>query len=198
MLNASHAKRWRIAMMALPPAVAILTSAAAALVGAFDNFQWTGQTISAPGVLGLMGTICFPVAAYLFARRKWEQALARDSQAWPTVPGVVQWSQIERKHMRSVVLHSLAVRYRYEVGDRTYEGETLAFAPRWFPDEAKVKRLAGQYATGAKVVVRVDPAAPHNAVLETSEDLARQAAWRIWISLVAPFVAALIASLRSL
>lgn len=185
-------------MIALPMAACVITPVAALLVGAFDNFQWSGRTVSSLGAFALMGMICFPVAAYFIARRAWEKVQARDSQAWPAVPGVVQWSKVERKRMRSSVLHSLAVRYRYDVGGRTYEGESLAFAPRWFADGAKVEQLARKYPAGANVMVHVDPAAPDNAVLETSEDLAFQADWRIWISLGAPFIAALIAGLRSL
>jgi hypothetical protein len=95
------------------------------------------------------------------------------------------------------MLYSLAVRYGYQFGGRNYEGETLAFAPRWFSDEARVEQLALKYPANAAVEVRVDPAAPENAVLETSEDLAHQADWRIWLCLTAPLIAFVVVGLRN-
>lgn len=194
----AQAAFWQGAMVLMPLAAAIVTPAAAVWLGAFETFRWTGRDASALATLGIMGTVCFPFAVHFFARMRRDQALARESQAWPTVAGVVQSSQVERQRTRSLMQHCLKVRYAYEVCGRTYEGDTLAFGPRWFVDETKVEQLARKYPARAAVRVHVDPSAPDNAVLETSEDLARQADWRIWINLGAPFVGALIASLRSL
>lgn len=185
-------------MVAAPLAVVVVTPVAATWVGAFENFRWTGRDASALAALGILGTICFPFAAHFFARMQWHQAAARVSRAWPTVVGVIQSSRVERRRARSLMQHCLEVRYAYEVGGRTYVGDALAFAPRWFADGALVERLARKYPAQAAVQVHVDPSAPDNAVLETSEDFARQADWRIWINLGAPFVGALIAGMRSL
>ena len=185
-------------MVVAPLAALVVTPVAATWMGAFEDFRWSGRDASALAVLGIMGTICFPFAAHFFARIKWHQAMARDSQAWPTVAGVIQASRVERRRTRSLMQHCLEVHYAYEVGGRTYENSVLAFAPRWFADEAQVQRLARKYPAMGAVQVHVDPSAPDNAVLETSEDFARQADWRIWINLGAPFVGALIAGLRSL
>ena len=185
-------------MVIAPLAAVIITPTAVSLMGGFQESQWVGQNVSALTALGILGTMCFPPAAFFFAKRKWDEAWARYSQSWPTTPGVIQSSQVEKRLTKNGMLYSLAVRYAYQFGGRHYEGETLAFAPRWFSDEDRVEQLAQKYQANAAVEVRVDPEAPDNAVLETSEDLAHQADWRIWLCLTAPPIAMVIVGLRNL
>jgi hypothetical protein len=54
--------------------------------------------------------------------------------------------------------------------------------------EELVERLADRYPVGAQVTVHYDPADPSDAVLETSDEMARQNAWQIWVLLGAPIV----------
>ena len=185
-------------MVVAPLAIVIIMPTAAFLMGAFENFQWVGKNVTALEAFGILGTMCFPFCAFFFARMKWDQVQARDSKASPTAAGVIHSSRVERRLTKSGMHYCLDVRYAYQFGGRTYQGETLAFAPRWFSDEARVEQLALKYRANAAVDVHVDPSAPDNAVLDTSEDLARQADWRIWVSLSAPLIAALVVGLRNL
>ncbi len=185
-------------MLIAPLAALIITPAVTSLMGGFEDTRWVGKNVSALTAFGLLGTICFPFGAFFYARMRWRQALARNSQAWPTAPGVIQSSKVERRLTKAGTLYRLDVRYAYEFGGRTYQSEALAFAPRWFSDEARVEQLAQKYPADAVVDVHVDPSAPDYAVLETSEDLARQADWRIGVSLTAPLIAMVVVALRNL
>ena len=85
-------------MLLGPVAACVLPLLVIGLSGGFDDFQWIGKTATSIEALGILGAMGFPLGTFLYARRKWNQARARLSRTWPTVPGKVQSSEIDRQH----------------------------------------------------------------------------------------------------
>ena len=190
MADDSRIQFWQTATLAAPLAALVATPVAASLMGGFHE-ALVGEAVSAATTFGILGTMCFPLGAYFFARIKLDGARATSSQSWPTVPGVVLSSRVERRDTEDDTLHSLVVSYSYKVGERTYLGDVVAFAPEWIPDKAEIEALARKYPAKAAVPVHVDPNDPEMAVLETTGELARQNGWRVWLCVGTPLAATL-------
>lgn len=188
---------WQTTAVAAPLAALVVTPVVASMMGGFHE-ALIGEQVSAATTFGILGTMCFPVGAYFFARMKLDEALAADSRSWPAVPGVVLSSKVERRVTEDDTLHSLTVSYSYKVGERTYRGDVLAFAPEWIPDEARIRELARKYPASATVEVHVDPNDPEIAVLETTGELAQQNGWRVWLCIGTPLAATLFIGLVNL
>jgi hypothetical protein len=175
---------WAWVMAAGPIVAGAAMLAIGWLLGAFvDFFDRPGTFLEA---FTLSAATYFPFAAFYAARIRWNEARARASGAWPTVPGKVEWSRIERTPRGYMTYFRLVIDYRYEVGGRDYEGDTVQFGPPRVTGQELIERLADKYTAGAQVTVHYDPDDPRKAVLETSDAMARQDAWQIWFLLVVP------------
>jgi hypothetical protein len=175
---------WAWVMAAGPIVAGAAMLAIGWLLGAFvDFFDRPGPFLQA---FTIFAATFFPFAAFNAARIRWNEARACASGAWPTVPGKVEWSRIERTPRGHTTYFRLVIDYRYEVGGRDYEGDTVQFGPPRVTGQGLIERLADKYTAGAQVTVHYDPDDPRNAVLETSDAMARQDAWQIWFLLVAP------------
>ncbi len=140
----------------------------------------------------------FPAAAYFFADIKRNEAMALLSQRWHTTPGRVQSSEVVDRHARYFGLFRLAVSYTYDVAGRRYQGDTVAFAPKFWNDGDVVRTLAQKYRVGSTAEVHYDPDKPGLAVLETSDLFAAQRASTMWGLLIVPFMAPALLLLRDL
>jgi hypothetical protein len=185
---------WAWAMAAGPVLAGVAMLATGWLLGAFVNFQWVDQPVNFVQGLTILGTICFPFAAFFAARRRWFEAQARASVAWPSVPGKVEQSRIETRQSATGTLYRLALIYRYEVEGQEYEGDTVQFGPRRVTDQDFIKGLAAKYPSGAPATVHYHPDAPGDAVLETSDEMAGKNAWQVWALLGVPILISIIAA----
>lgn len=197
MTEASRADFWRTAVPIAPFVGAAIPFFATLLLGGFDDFQLVGREPSALTAFGLLGTICFPLAAYFLADRQYKEAMNALARSWPTASGVIRSSSVERRMTGwAAAVWALDVQVAYTVEGRTYTSETLGFAPRFVGNKDLVFRLAEKYPKGAVVRIHYDPASLDVAVLETSDELARSNSWRFWSVFAAPFLVALIVAIR--
>jgi len=115
------------------------------------------------------------------------RTLSNESRAWPSVTGEIVEARLDHSGGRGSSAGA-SVRFRFIVGAKTFEGQTIAFdEPRGAVAEDAVRR----YRPGTKVRVFVRPRAPSTSVLE-------RASWTGWprvgalasAAVVAAFVAA--------
>jgi hypothetical protein len=184
--------------MAVAPAAALLlTLTAIWLLGGYEDFQWVDQPVTFIQGLGVGGSLFFPLSAFCYAQRRWNLARARASRRWPTVRGLVQADTVERRENSFGVFYKLALSYRYEVDGISYQGDRVQFGPARVTAGELIESLATRYPPGAEVDVHYDPNDPSTAVIETSDEMARQNRWRIWFPIAAPFLLSGIAAIRN-
>jgi hypothetical protein len=97
------------------------------------------------------------------------RARRQTGQAWPTVPGTVLESTLER-HGISGDRYAAVVRYRYRVGEKDYTSNRIRAGGRQVVPRASAQALADKYPLGARVRVHHDPERPAHAVLEPGRD----------------------------
>ncbi len=90
---------------------------------------------------------------------------ARRSAEWPSTRGVVISASIKPSSV-PLSVGTAAIRYRYSVGDRTYESTRVAFSR-----VAGTLDLVRKYRTGSEVAVHYDAEQPAVAVLEPGGSL---------------------------
>jgi uncharacterized membrane protein YqaE (UPF0057 family) len=189
---------WQLAMLAAPVAAFVLPPLAIWLLGGFDDFQWIDQPVTFLQSFGTLGAMCFPFGTFLYVRRKWNQTRARLSRTWPTVPGKVQSSKIERRITGlPAVLWRLALSYDYSVSGMGYQGDAVQFGPKYISSRELIDAFAIRYPAGADVTVRYDPDDPATSVLETCDEMAQQNSWQIWILFLAPVVISIVAAIKN-
>ncbi len=185
-------------MLAGPVATFVLTLLAAYLLGGFDNSQWVGKPVNFIEGLSILGPMLFPFGTFLYVRRKWNQARARLSRTWPTVPGKVQSSEIDRRITGlPAVLWKLKLAYSYDVSGNWYQGDAVQFGPKHVSSKELIFAQAEKYPAGAAVTVHYDPDDPATSVLETSDEMARQNTWQIWVYFLLPIVISIIAAIKN-
>jgi Protein of unknown function (DUF3592) len=90
------------------------------------------------------------------------RTLSNESRAWPSAPGEIIEAQLARSSGRGPSVGA-SVRYRFIVGEKTFEGQTMAFDE---PRGAAAENAVRQYRPGTKVRVFYRPRAPSTSVLE--------------------------------
>lgn len=184
-------------MVVAPAAALLLPLIAIWLLGGYENFQWVDKPVGFIGGFGILAPMLFPLGAFFYAQSRWNLARAHASRRWPTVPGVVQEDGVERRQNSYVILYKLALRYCYEVGGTSYEGDRVQFGPARVTARELIEGLAKKYPPGAKVDVHYDPNDPSTAVLETSDEMAQQNRWRVWFFFAGPFLLSGAAAIRN-
>lgn len=169
-------------MIVLGPALALVgIPVIVRLLGGFENFQMVDKPVTALEAFGILGTMFCPVMAWFYAQMRLEQCQARLAQSWPVAPGKIRtWKMIERRDFRGKLRYRVTVAYDYSVGGLTRRGDTLAFGPPYTTDARVADELTSKYAEDATVEVHYDPAAPSIAVLDCSEDYARERRAILW------------------
>lgn len=114
------------------------------------------------GGFGLAATILLLIAG--IQTRK-----AMRSKSWPTTEGVVLASDVVSTHSsEGGTSYRADVAYRYNVGERTYTNDLVAFgAKNSFGGYGGAVKTADKYVPGSPVRVHYDPNKPQTAVLET-------------------------------
>ena len=127
------------------------------------------------GILIIIGGLIGAVWGWMYA------ADATESNAWPTVRGVVLASSISSTldnggsggNKRSF---TPVVSYRYDVDGQSYDSDRVHFdALRRYSDQEEVQAVIDQYPAGDEVLVYYAPDDPANAVLMPG------ASWRVYM-----------------
>jgi hypothetical protein len=183
---------WSAVMVAGPIAAGVGMLTIGWLLGAFEDFQRINKAVTFAEAMMILGTMCFPFAAFYAARRHRDAVQARASAAWPTVPGKIERTGTRRTSgAYRTVFYELTLAYRYEVDGVPYTGDMAQFGPPRVTNRDFIEGLAEKYPVGKDVTVHYDPEAPEIAVLETSDEMAAQNAWVIWLLLGIPIVASM-------
>jgi hypothetical protein len=116
--------------------------------------------------------LIFLIIGYYFimqARRDW--LVYRQSQAWRSVTGRVNKSQVTSSGLTHRNI-GVSITYRYEVGGRRFTGERLCFGAEkaiyWTPRQAE--KVIAPYPKDSRVTIHYEPGNPPNAVLERKYD----------------------------
>ena len=116
--------------------------------------------------------IAFLLGALLLWQGWRSRQKVQASMSWPYVQGrviaasvrqVVQRGDAETRDTTNYVPF---VQYEYQVGDKTYQGNRLAFKEPSYSSHKKAFKLVAAYPAGTPVGVFHDPANPQDAVLE--------------------------------
>jgi hypothetical protein len=92
---------------------------------------------------------------------------AHASTHWPSVPGEVTSSEVERRRSnKNSTTYAPVVTYDYTVGGTPYTSDRLAFGAANSGGPAEPRKVAGRYPAGSKVTVHYSPGDPSLAVLE--------------------------------
>ena len=193
--GADAAAVWEWVMTAAPVVAGALTLGVGWLGGAFVDFQWADRPVTFLQAFTILGAMMFPAAAFLAARRRWYEARARTSVGWPTVPGVVEQSKVEKNSAAAGTLYRLALRYRYQVDGAAQFGNRAMFGPVRVSNQDLIESLADRFSVGAQVTVHYDPGDPATAVLDTSDELARQNQWQVWLFLALPIALSILVAI---
>jgi uncharacterized protein DUF3592 len=188
----------QLAMLLGPAAAFVLPLLTIGLLGGFEDFPWINRPVTFLQSLGILGAMCFPFGTFLYSRSKWNQARARLSRTWPTVSGKVQSSEIERRITGlPMVLWRLALSYSYRVSGIWYRGDAVQFGAKYVSSRELIETQAKKYAPHAAVTVHYDPDDPGTSVIETSDEMARQNSWQIWIYFLAPIVISIVVAIKN-
>jgi hypothetical protein len=93
--------------------------------------------------------------------------LATDSESWPTTPGVVTASWVEREMGSRSYSYEPHVTYSYAVEGAAYVGNDVRAGDFSISDRSDAEAIVAKYPVGSDVDVRYDPGDPGRAVLET-------------------------------
>ena len=113
------------------------------------------------------------------------------------MPGQVQSSEMERRITGlPAVLWKLALSYSYRVSENSYRGDTVQFGARYVSSKELIQAQAKKYPPGAAITVHYDPDDPATSVIETSDEMARQNSWQIWLYFLSPIVISMVVAIR--
>jgi hypothetical protein len=189
---------WGWTIILGPPVAFVLPLLATRLLGGFEDFQLINKPVTFLQSVGILGAMCFPFGAFLYARSKWNQARAHVSQTWPTVPGFVQSCWIEKRLTGlPLLVYKLALSYSYRVSGNEYKGNAVQFGPNYVKSKEIIEALEKKYPSGSAVTVHYDPGDPGTSVIETSDEMARQNRWQIWAYFLTPILISVVIAIKN-
>ena len=145
----------------------------------------------------LLGAMLFPIGAYIFAKGEYNRARARASLDWPATQGEVTVSKYTSRLMGSGMTYKLDFACVYTVAGRSYRTEQVQFGNGHVSSRNLILDLAERYPVGSRPPVYYDPEHPDEAVLERTDEVARNNRGYAWLFFIMPFVAAFIGLLKT-
>jgi hypothetical protein len=145
-------------------------------------------------IFALFAVICWPISAWFIVTGKGYRGQALASAKWPTAPGTVLSSEVERNKplFGKDYQYAPKVRYAFEVAGKRYEGDMIQFGMGNLIYSYQADEVVKPYPVGAAVTVHYDPADPKNAVLETSAKSGAGRYWGGWIMTGMPLLLTLL------
>ena len=195
-MRADRVPFWDTMLILLPMAGGLLPLFAVWLAGGFEDFVWVAEYVTPAQAFGILGAICWPVAAFLYVRTRSDIILGADSVGWPTVPGRLEAWDV-RPYVTAYLgrLNAVTARYSYELDGERYEGELMAFGPSRLGNSDALDRVQATYRPGMDVTLRHDPDHPDLAVLVAGDAFARERLPRVWGLLATPVVLSIVVAL---
>ena len=97
-------------------------------------------------------------------------AKAWASKGWPTAPGTVVASSVERQENRrsgrtSVTYHA-GIRYQFQVGGTTFDGNRVAYGDYGSSSASHARGIVDRYPMGRSVTVHYKPGGPEECLLD--------------------------------
>ena len=89
-----------------------------------------------------------------------------DSKNWPTTPGIVKGSGVDRHHRQDRTTHTASIVYEYHAGGTTHLGERRSFSDFSSSSARRAYQIAARYPPGSRVTVHHHPRKPELSVLE--------------------------------
>lgn len=91
---------------------------------------------------------------------------AKASESWPSVPGKVIESELERRRNDGKTTYSAVIVYQYTVDGQQLECDDVWFGQYSTSDRSEINRIVRQYPVGQQVDVYYSPNDPATAVLQ--------------------------------
>jgi hypothetical protein len=92
---------------------------------------------------------------------------ASRAKSWPTVPGIVQSTELSTtRGRRGRTTYTPVVKYGYEVNGSSFVGDRVDYGDRGTSSMTDAMAVASRYREGQQLLVRYDPKDPQSAVLE--------------------------------
>lgn len=122
-------------------------------------------------IVVLLGCIFALLGLGLLAFAVINRRKATASQNWPSVPGQVVSSSVQRNTHRDTdgdtsYTYQPQIEYTYAVGEQTFTGKRISFGSESSSNPRKAEQVADQYKMGTPVTVYYDPAKPQDATLQ--------------------------------
>jgi len=117
---------------------------------------------------GALVLTAFLAGATITGFGAWRAIAAWESRTWPVAAGVVQHSQVERRHRRGKhhsVNYQARVEYAYSVEGRYYRSSRISFGDAGTGFRAPARWIVDRYPITSEVIVHYDPEDPESAVL---------------------------------
>ncbi|MGA9751572.1 MAG: DUF3592 domain-containing protein [Acidobacteriota bacterium] len=97
-------------------------------------------------------------------------AKARASTGWPTAPGTVVASSVERRESRgnkgTNVTYHAGVHYEFQVDGATFSGDRVAYGDYGSSSASHARGIVNRYPKGRGVTVHYKPGSPEESLLE--------------------------------
>lgn len=127
------------------------------------------------GLAFILGGLAW--AAYFIQLHRRAAAQAEQAGSWPTARGRILESRIDMDESEdgdgnTIEWFTPRVRYSYDAGGHSREGDRIRFGAMRTADRKKAEAWAAPYPAGAEAEVRYNPADPADAVLETAKPAA--------------------------
>lgn len=96
---------------------------------------------------------------------------ANNSTSWPTVPGVVVSSDVDRHTSDDGTTYSAEVLYDYDVDGESYSSNSVSFGSYSSSSSSHARDIVRKYPKGSDVTVAYDPSKPESCILEVGVQL---------------------------
>lgn len=188
----SGSRFWAAAILFGPVFTLVLIALFAWTIGAFAGKSFVGDNLNPGEAFVVLGAICLPLAAFVFARAEFNRALAVESAAWPTVPGLVTKSEPTSRLTGHGMTYAFDFECSYTVAGQNHRTDRVQFGTGRVGSRDLIDGFVQKYPVNSKVTVRYNPDNPSDAVLENSDEMARDNRSLGWILVIPPPLAALI------
>ena len=95
------------------------------------------------------------------------------------------------------MLWRLALSYSYRVSEIWYQGNAVQFGAKYVSSKELIQTQAKKYPPNTAVTVHYDPDDPGTSVIETSDEMARQNSWQIWLFSLSPIVISIVVAIKN-
>ncbi len=123
--------------------------------------------------------VCFVVAGFVWWYASRQMASVERTKGWPEVAGTLDFAKYDFHYDHHAERReTINVKYSYQVNEKTYSNDRIAYAP--ISNKQKYQEF---YEHGQVIQVKYDPDNPSDSVLEYGNPMGRTGSL-IWVSLL--------------